>query len=230
MFLTKASLKSQLRGGTGALASFLAGASASIGQSHHLVWSLFGDRSGQRPFLYRMTGATATSPILIASSVPPEDHHNLWDIEVKSHHLFDNLTVGDRIHWSLRVNACVKSKLGTGKSKSARHCIVDHALREKVPGTSLKLAQDLVPKWLQPRLESKYGLECRLEDMRVESYAKRQFGHGPRGGQPPVVVAMTDIIGAGVITDISAVRRAVSDGIGAAKSYGCGLLLLKRAG
>lgn len=230
MFLSKASLRSQQRGGTGALASFLAGASASIGQSHHLIWSLFGDRSGDRPFLYRMTGATATSPILIASSVAPEDHHRLWDLEVRPNRLFDTLALGDRIQWSLRVNASIKSSCETGKSKSTRHCIVDRALRDKVAGPSLKIAKELVPQWLQSRMQNKYGVKCHVEDMRVEAYDKRQFGHGPRGGQPPVVVAMTDIIGSGTITDLDALRVAISDGVGAARSYGCGLLLVKRGG
>ena len=228
MFFSKACLKSTSDGGTGALASFLAGASVSIGQGHHLVWSLFGDRAGDRQFLYRMTGATMSSPILIASEEEPRDAHSLWDIEIKELRLLDTLANGDTLEWSLRVNATVKSKMDTGKAKSSRHCIIDRAMREGAKGTSRQLAEKLVPEWLAPRMRKDHGIDCPIDQMLVRAYEKRRFGHGPRGRGQPVVVAMTDVIGVGKVMDADKARSAIREGIGGARGYGCGLLLVRR--
>ena len=228
MYLSRVSLKTSERGGTGALAAFLAGASGSIGQGHHLVWSLFGDRGRDRHFLYRMTGPTAAAPILIASAEPPQDKHDLWNLEVKSLRLLDGMAAGDRVEWSLRVNATVRSRLGTTRESSASHCIVDRALRGGAKGTSMKVAAQVVPVWLAARLAAT-GLEAPAEDMVVQAYDKRRFGHGPNDRRPPVVIATTDVVGSGVVRDADAVRKVMREGIGRAKAYGCGLLLVRRA-
>ena len=228
MYLSRASLKTSERGGTGALATFLAGASGSIGQGHHLVWSLFGDRGGERHFLYRMTGATAAAPILIASDEVPQDKHQLWDLEVKSLRLLDIMAAGDPIEWSIRVNATVRSKAGTTRETSASHCIVDRALRQGVTGTSMEVAAKVVPTWLAARL-AKAGLDARAGDMVVQAYDKRRFGCRPGGRLPPVVIATTDVVGSGVVRDADAVRNALREGIGRARAYGCGLLLIRRS-
>ncbi|MDJ0390907.1 type I-E CRISPR-associated protein Cas6/Cse3/CasE [Roseomonas sp. E05] len=228
MFLTKASLRSSERGGTGALAAFLAGASASIGQGHHLVWSLFGDRGGERRFLYRMTGPTAAAPILVASAEEPRDDHNLWDLDIKPLRLLGALAAGDRVEWSIRVNATVKSRAGTGKARSSAHCIVDRARREGMEGTSAQVAAQVVPPWLEARL-ARAGLDATAEAMTVQAYDKRRFGHSPNGYSQPVVIATTDVVGTGTVRDPDILRAAMLDGIGGGKAYGCGLLLVRRA-
>jgi len=228
MYLSRAALKTSERGGTGALAAFLAGASGFIGQGHHLVWSLFGDRGGDRHFLYRMTGPTAAETILIASDERPQDRHGLWELEVKDLRLLDTLAKGDRIEWSLRVNATVRSRSGTGRESSTSHCIVDRARRGGAKGTSMQVAMQVVPPWLAVRLAAA-GIEACAENMTVQAYDKRRFGHGPGAPSPLVIIATTDVVGSGVVHDADAVRRAMREGIGRARAYGCGLLLIRRA-
>lgn len=228
MFLSKASLKSSERGGTGALAAFLAQSATSVGQGHHLVWSLFGDRQGKRCFLYRMTGPTVASPVLIASDEMPKDRHDLWVIDPKPLRILETLAAGDRIQWSLRVNATVKSRVGTGKDRSSSHCIVDRAKREGSPGTSAQLASKVVPPWLEGKLAAA-GLEAPASAMVVQGYDKRRFGRSPDARGSTIVLAMTDVVGTGVVRDVGALHAAMLEGVGGGRAYGCGLLLVRRS-
>lgn len=228
MFLSKAFLKPSERGGTGALAAFLAGASAQIGQGHQLVWSLFGDRGGKRQFLYRMTGPTVASPILIASEEEPQDRHGLWTIVPKPLRLLDTVAAGDRVEWSVRVNATVSSRTDTGKSRSSRHCIVDRALRGGASGTSFEVASRVVPGWLEAHFVAR-GLEASAGDMVVQAYDKRRFGRGTTGRRDLVVIGMTDVVGKGTVRDAEAFCALLREGIGGGKAYGCGLVLARRA-
>jgi CRISPR system Cascade subunit CasE len=220
MFMSSARLKAGERGGSGALAAFLAGSAENIGQSHHLIWSLFGDRNGRRPFLYRLTGSGPTQPVLVYSQEKPEDHHDLWDLETKPFALPDQLKAGDRVAWSIRVNATVKSE---GK----RHDIVMRARRAGGSEGLDALAARLVPLWLEPKLRD-VGLNSGADDMLVESYARRRFAHNPRGRGAAVTIATTDVRGIGTVTDQNALGGAVRGGIGSGRAYGCGMLLLRR--
>ena len=231
--------RARLRTGPGAssLAAFLASASGRIGHGHHLVWSLFGNCDGNRPFVYRVCrdrGAAVPDSYLLYSTVAPEDRHNLWDLERRTFGLPDALRAGDRVLWSIRVNPVVKSD---GK----KHDVVGRALREwqaAYPNASPEerprvddLARTMVPRWLAPRLEQR-GLLAAPDVMTVECHRRERFLKSPneiKAPREPVVISMSDVAGLGEITDPAALREALSTGIGGAGAYGCGMLLLRRA-
>jgi CRISPR system Cascade subunit CasE len=210
------------QGSTGALAQFLSENAKAIGQSHHLVWSLFGDQLEQRKFLYRMTDDAPTKPILIYSEVPVSDPHNLWDIQTRPFDLAGSLKVGDRLSWQIRVNAT--TRLTVSKKR------VDIVTHERVPGEARswdEVAQLVVPPWLEAKLV-KGGLQAASTDMRVISYRKQRFSHDARRFSPAMTVAMTDLHGVGVVTNPEALQKLLLDGVGAAKGYGCGMLLVRQ--
>ena len=223
-----------LRRGDGAssLARFLAEASERIGRGHQLVWSLFGDHGRVRPFLYRGLGANASDGYLIYSAAPPEDRHGLWTLDRCDFTLPDRLRTGDLVAWSLRVNAVVKSG---GK----RHDVAVRALRHWKAGavpeprpSVEQLAADVVPQWLAHRLVG-HGLTCEPARMILEAHRREHFlrnaGDKERDPHKQVVVWMSDVAGIGEVTDTGALQAAVRAGIGGARGYGCGMLLLRRA-
>lgn len=220
MYMTKAILKVGERGGSGALAAFLAGSAEHIGKSHHLVWSLFGDQGGERPFLFRQTGSSS-DPILIYSTVKPVDGNNLWNLDVREFELPSNLKAGDRVAWSIRVNA-------TMKSENTRHCIVARERRNGDADHVEVVASKVVRPWLSKKLEA-VGLQSADDDMMVEAFNRMQFIHDPRRYSKRVTIAVTDLKGVGTVTDAEKLKVAVEKGIGAGKAYGCGMLLLRRA-
>lgn len=236
MFITKANLRSVERGGSGALSAFLAETATRIGQAHHLVWTCYETQEG-RPFLYRMTGPSPRQPILIVSEIAPKDHHSLWDMEVKPYTLRDNLRDGDRLHWSLRINAVVSRRTKEGASRSTKHCIVDHARQSGAQGHNLDIAMQVLPQWLKPRLANN-GLDCDDEKVVVESYSKMQFARSPvsdphtahrPSGKDSIRLGVSDVIGSGTVTDAVKLRELLVKGLGHGRGYGCGLLLVRRA-
>lgn len=220
MYFSSASLRTGERGGTGALAAYLAGAADTIGQSHHLVWSLFGDKNRKRDFLYRMTGTGPSQPILIYSAEQPVDRNSLWNLETKPFSLFDQLKAGDRLSWSTRVNA-------VRKVDSKAIDIVMDAKRNGDPDRWDVVAAKVVPAWLQKKLTAA-GLDCNVNQMVVDAYNRRQFAHDPRSTGRPVTLALTDVRGIGTVTDADALRAAIAKGIGGGRAYGCGMLLIRR--
>jgi len=230
MFMSTARLRVGHRGSTGALATYLAGASDTIGQAHHLIWSLFGDRNGDRPFVYRQTGPGLSHPVLIYSHVPVVDSHGLWDVETKEFSLLGELAAGDEVVWSIRVNP-------TFKHGNKRHDVVARARREagakareggetEIPSVD-ELASRVVPEWLRPRL-AKAGLDA--DEIRLLAHGTQRFTHGIRDRRQHVTLAASDLRGRARVADAQALRAAVASGIGPGKAYGCGMLLLRRAG
>jgi len=208
------------RGGTGALAAFLAGAAESIGQSHHLVWSLFPDRDGKRDFVYRMIGTGPSEPILLYSPEPVVDAHGLWEVRTRPFTLADNLMVGDQLSWSIRVNAVVHS--GGKKHDLVTHARVggDDAHRDDIAGR-------VIPPWLETKLAAA-GLDAPASDMIVQAQVSRSFRRDPRGRGAPVKIGTTDLRGRGTVCNPEALAGALREGIGKGKAYGCGMLLINR--
>jgi CRISPR system Cascade subunit CasE len=221
MFMSKVRLRTSERGGTGALAAFLAGASDRIGQAHQIVWSLFGDKEGKRDFLYRLTGTGPSEPILIYSPEAVDDRHGLWDVATSRFVLANELSVGDRLIWSIRVNATIK--VG-----SQRHDVVMHARRGGDQAHWDDIAQRTVPPWMETKLAAA-GLEAPALAMMVEAYTRRRFAHDPRSRGQAVTIATTDLRGTGTVTNSDALRAALLAGIGSGRAYGCGMLLIRRA-
>ncbi|MBP2315536.1 type I-E CRISPR-associated protein Cas6/Cse3/CasE [Azospirillum soli] len=217
ILFSKIELRPDADGSSGALVAYLARTAQSLGHTHHLVWSLFGDRGGDRQFLYRMTGAGVRQPILLYSAEPPKDTTGLWTVESKSMPLPQ--AAGERVAWSIRVNPVVSRD---GK----KHDVVTDARRAAPKDERWdETARRVVPAWLAPRL-AKVGLDASLDGMVVEGSAKHQFPHD-RGGRP-VTVRSIDVSGTATVTNPAALASGILNGIGSAKIYGCGMLLLRR--
>lgn len=217
ILFSKVELQPNADGSSGALVAYLARTAQNLGHAHHLVWSLFGDRNGARSFLYRMTGSGLRQPILLYSAEPPTDGAGLWRIESKVMPLPE--TIGARVAWSIRVNPVVSRD---GK----KHDVVTDARRAGPQGEGWgDTARRVAPSWLAPRL-AKLGLDAPAAAMTVDASARHDFPHD-RGGRP-VTVRSLDLSGTATVTDPAALAAGLLGGVGGAKIYGCGLLLLRR--
>lgn len=240
MHFSSVRLRSADGGSTGALASFLSQNARAIGHSHHLIWSLFEGRGPERDVVYRMTGRGPSQPVLIYSAAEVADGHGLWDVRTRPFDLADGLRAGDRLTWSLRVNA-VRSANGPDprpsqpegapkpRMRTSKHDIVTHARRSGDGRDWEAVAQRVVPPWLRERL-ARGGMDAPEAGMVVEAFRKVRIAHDPGvRNRDPIVVAMTDLRGSGTVTDPEALRGLLLRGIGSARAYGCGMLLIKRA-
>lgn len=211
-FITRATLKPS------AIASILLRDAHRDG-AHALVWTLFQHQpKGERCFLYRAE-EEAPSRFLIVSTVPPEDPEGLWQFESKPFE--PELSVGDALHFSLRVNPAVTWRDG----KTTRRADVVMKAKKKLDSAERHQTIDreaLVRDWLEPRLMERGASlgACALLGWQVKRHRAGSRFHN---------VAVADLEGVLTVTDPGAVTSVLFEGLGKARAYGCGLLLVRRA-
>jgi len=229
MYISRVSLKRDA-GSTGALAALLT-ALPEAHNAHKLVWSLFGDRRGRtRDFLYRIQSERGPGHFLIVSAQRPEDRHDLWRIETKDY--APSLVVGERLGFSLRANPAIRSRKGAAEGKGAgrRHDVVMNLKRPKSerpaddrPDPALIFIAGF--RWLADRIE-RNGFTVAEHECRVAGYIQHVVPRAP--DRRPIRFTSLDFDGALTVTDPAHLRRALFRGIGPAKAFGCGLLLVRR--
>ena len=121
------------------------------------------------------------------------------------------------------------AKAGQPKHQVARHDVVMDAKRrmnwsslapDERP-TLAHLAQDAGSRWLQAR-EGRLGCRFDADRLRADGYrAHRMRGRGIR-------LSTLNFEGELTVTDTARFSDALLHGIGPAKSFGCGLLLVRR--
>lgn len=177
-----------------------------------------------RDFLYRIDGTGSGVLLYVVSEREPEREHDHWRLESKPYD--PKLEAGDRLAFKVRVNPTIRSK-----TDGKRHDIVMHerktALaagkhRADLPAWA-ETAQEVVPQWLAKR-GAKAGF--RLESALVESYDRLRFRKARSSRR--VTLGTADTSGTLVVTDPARLRQTLFHGLGAAKGFGCGLMLVRR--
>lgn len=203
-------------------------------QMHKGLWRLFTDGPDKRrDFLFR-SEPYRWGQYLVVSAVQPKDAYNDWTIETK---LYDpKLTAGDRMYFALRANPVRTIKDQYGKSKrvdvvmDAKHSLKQQGIPFESRPSKAELAYVSGRQWLLARVEA-MGVSLLEETLRVEGYNIHRFiknGKGGRQRQWGIQFASLDFEGCCVITDPQRLRTALFEGVGPAKAFGCGLMLVKR--
>jgi CRISPR system Cascade subunit CasE len=140
---------------------------------------------------------------------------------------------GERLAFSLRVNPVVTRWIGNEKMHHARHDVVmdakwnlkaNNVPKELWPTTS-ELAQTEGFKWLEARSE-RAGFSVAKELVRVDGYRQHAFRKG--SSHREVRLSTMDFSGILTVIDAGVFVRSLFEGIGPAKGFGCGLLLIRR--
>lgn len=188
---------------------------------HRLLWSLFADDpERERDFLWREERA---GEFLTLSARPPEQSELFAQVDVQP---FDPMLVaGDRLHFKLRANATIAKK-GVGRVD-----VVMNALHEIAPDERrerrMDVAQEQGKAWLE-RQGARCGFAVKTCDAADYTVQALPTYRGKRKGQPQF--GILDLQGRIEITDPAVFRKALGDGFGRAKAFGCGLMLIRRAG
>lgn len=170
--------------------------------------------------LWRLDGAYSLRPTLyMVSAVVPDCAHLEeqagWPTQTttstrKYDALLERLDEGQQWGFRLTANPTHRVKLPNGRSQVMGHITAEQQLR-----------------WLMAR-EEQLGLALRTEDgsptVRIIERGVRKFRRGPS----TVTLAVATFDGIARVTDSSALRVALTQGIGRGKAYGCGLLTLAR--
>ena len=188
--------------------------------AHKLLWTLFSDGpSRRRDFLWREADKGL---FYILSVRPPHDAHALFDLEPPKE-FAPALASGDRLQFSLRANPTVARK--TDAKRGKRSDIVMNAIKPLPPesraGARAAAMQEAGMAWLRRQGEL-HGFA--VETLRVDGYRVLRPPHR----QAPMRIATLDFDGTLRVTDGAAFVRALTAGLGRAKAYGCGLMLIRR--
>ena len=211
-----------------ALAPLLLGAEGNGGPAgqpgHHLVWSLFADSAGRRrDFLWR---EMQTGVFLILSTRRPRDRHALFDL-AEPKPFSPVLANGDRLAFSLRANPVVRRR-DPARRRSTKHDIVMDALRAHPAGERARRRLDMVREhgfaWLE-RQARKAGFGIEPQGVQIDGYEQCRVAR--RAGEH-MSYSTLDFTGVLTVSEPTAFLPALANGFGAAKAYGCGLMLIRR--
>ncbi len=193
-------------------------------REHQMLWRLFPeDPQAKRDFLYRRDMRRGRPCYFLLSWRPPVNTLGLWHIDPPK--LFaPRLRAGQTLAFSLRANPVVRR----GRQ---RHDVVMERKRrmnwKTLPASErpplMTLARDAGLEWLR-RQGERHGFRFDPEAVRVDAYRQH---HCRRGGRT-IRFSTLDFTGLLTVTEPDAFVQALYQGIGPAKAFGCGLLLVKR--
>lgn len=191
---------------------------------HQALWNLFEtDPDAARDFLYRQEGQADELGFLVLSRRPPGTDDGLWTVQTKTY--APRLHQGQQLAFSIRINPVVKRRDEAGRQQ--RHDLVMD-LKKKAPESvdnQAERMQHAARQWLANR-QSPNGFELAEQTVIGESY--RQWRFGGKGGNR-ISFSTIDCSGQLSVTDTVRFESALMNGLGPAKAFGCGLLLIRPA-
>lgn len=205
---------------------------------HQWLWRLFAAPAGTpRDFLFRRQEVQGVPHYHLVSRRPPQSPGPDWQLQTRVY--APQLVAGERLSFEL----CASPTVRHGRTgKSQRHDVVVEAKKKLLAERGLPswgdwteaerpalyaLVQSSCVAWLAKRGE-RGGFE--LDPTRCVASAYQQFGRRPgRGSEPRLQFSTVDLIGELTVRDPEAFTQLLFNGLGTAKAFGCGLLLVRRA-
>jgi CRISPR system Cascade subunit CasE len=195
---------------------------------HKLVWKLFQDGGERkRDFLYRVSTEAGALILWTVSEREPRHEGRDWLVSSKSY--APNLRQGDRLHFLLRANAtrAVQDRDG---GHDRHDVVMDHKARLRRQGVPkeqwppmARICQQAGLEWLAARHE-RGGFRVSPDEVRVDEYRQREFS---KSGQA-VKISTLDFQGVLTVWDPDRFKEVLFRGMGPAKGFGCGLVLVRR--
>lgn len=204
---------------------------------HQWLWQFFPAPKGSpRRFIFRRHEGTDQLPrYYVVSDQAPELKFTHWQVQSKPY--APNLVLGSHLHFELRANPTVTHSRG---GKKRRHDVVMQAKRELLDQHGLQKWEELTQrpeineltwqaccKWLHARAEQ-IGVEFIADTIQVDCYS--QHKEKRKGTDALLRFSSVDFSGELVVRDAALLAQALTGGIGHAKGFGCGLLLVRRVG
>ena len=220
-------------------------------EDHQWLWQRFfsAPPGTPRDFLFRRLDAGVAARFYAVSARAPRTDVPGW--EVKPKHYDPTVGVGERLRFELRANPVVSRRgepllnadgsaklrpTGKPKYKVVRHDMVMDAKKRLLDERGLTewrqwqdadkpavhdLEQRACGQWLQA-VSREHGFEIDAKEVNVEAYTRH------RGKDEKLRFTSVDFAGELTVLDAGKFSDALATGIGHAKAFGCGLLLVRR--
>lgn len=210
-------------------------------QLHQLLWQLF-PSADKRDFLFRRDDTGGFPLFYVLSEVEPETLAGVLSVETKAFQ--PKLKAGDVLSFSLRANPVEQIKQDRSKAEQQQHTEqrkakglpeketkkrIHHDVvmqlkkslsdEERQDYSQAELEQHAGEKWLNERAE-KNGFK--VLSVTAQGYQQHHFK------KRQIKISTLDFTGDLQITDPEKFRQTLFTGLGRAKAFGCGLLMVKR--
>lgn len=199
------------------------GSGLNLYESHQDVWSLFPEAES-RDFIFRENVGFTTGFYIVSESRPECDHPG-WDLAVKNY--APEVCVGDVLEFSVRVNPTVQTSKREGGRTRRVDIVQLEKSRHKRSGqpVSPDMLQCLGLKWLDDRSE-RAGFSFDWSMVRVLGHATHRFVKP--SSDRKITLSTMDFSGQLTVSDSEVFKKTLFTGLGAAKSFGCGLMMVRR--
>lgn len=198
---------------------------------HQMIWDLFDSQPEQkRDFLYRREDSGHGLPFYyLLSARRPVNNPIAAEIQTRDYQ--PDMYPDDQLQFSLRVNAVVTRKVDDHSKRRIRRDIIEARVEHykqliedpKQRPSPAVIHQDAGEDWMKKQ-GARLGFE--LNDLRVENH---QFHSIRKPGDRNIRrFTSLDLHGRISVFDVDRFRDALMQGLGRAKAYGCGLLLVRR--
>lgn len=217
----------RLRRSLSALSRLSSTALANPYYHHQLIWGLFSRSPDQsRNFLFRIDDCDRWVQYYTVSERRPDPDDELWEINVKPYE--PKITKGMHLRFSLTANPVVAT-IDANKRRH-RHDVVMHALKREEAdqgrgGLRPALINNEGQKWLKRKGRAS-GFSFQADDVVVSGYRQQRFRK--EGGGRLVQLSTLDFSGILTVEDPELFTTMLFHGLGPAKAFGCGLMLVKR--
>ena len=200
-------------------------------KEHQQLWTLFDtDPDAKRDFLFRREQQNGWPVYYVVSERLPAAPQTFWQVEHKDYQ--PKIYSGQQLAFRLRVNPVVTRSNEQGKKQ--RHDVVMN-LKKKLNYQSqnkrerpdeIQLIQQGGIEWLEKRA-ALAGFEFQESAVRIDAYAQHRSYKSKQ--KNPIRYSTLDYEGLLTVVDSSLFKQGLFHGIGPAKAFGCGLLLVRRA-
>ena len=204
-------------------------------QEHQWLWRFLPAPEGTaRDFLFRRRDVEGLPRFYVVSKREPTTPTPAW--RVNSQAYAPRLREGDRLSFELRANPVITRVSASGQR--ARHDVVMQEKKTLLDKRGLARWSDWTDgdqpdlteivyrtcgAWLQSRAE-RLGVSLDEDRLMVEGYTQH------RGRRGELRFSTVDFSGALTVADPTALLAALHRGVGHAKAFGCGLLLVRPLG
>lgn len=211
---------------------------------HKWLWNFFPSHSDQsRDFIFRRHEIEQMPRFYVVSQRQPKAFSEAWQVQSRAYEPL--LQEGQRLTFQLRANPVISKKNVAGKTQrhdvvmqAKKQLLAEHGFSEKAKWADWKdesnkpLLYELVQKhcaeWLAG-VAKRNGFEITPTDdgasqLQIDAYGQNKADKRDHN----IRFSAVDFSGELRVTDPELFKQALFNGIGHAKAFGCGLLLVRR--
>ncbi|HEY9160747.1 MAG TPA: type I-E CRISPR-associated protein Cas6/Cse3/CasE [Desulfomonilia bacterium] len=196
-------------------------------QTHQLIWNLFADNPGRpRDFIYRHEEINGWPTFYTVSKREPADTVGMWEILSKEYN--PQLKSGQRLGFTLCANP-IRSRHDENGRQQRHDVVMEKKLKLKKEGMSFNIP-DIIQQtgfhWLEERAVS-HGFRILENEVRADGYRQHRLFKGKENK----TITFSSLDFNGILTVIEPdifVKKCLFEGIGPAKAFGCGLMMVRR--